>query len=280
MARWLELDYYAERSGKKLSCKETLGSEENLMGKKSEEQQILRVLIQLAQEENKLTENMVDMMAKTNELAQRRTESADLRTRLSEERTDLARQQTNLVSKSADLAEKRTQSADKRTELSQERTELAREQTKFSARSTELAEKRTELSEVRTDLAKDRTLLAEERTGLSQTRTELAAERNNLASNRTLLSSYRSVLAKGRTELAFIRTGLAFVALGIGLMRYFGVGLWTILDCSLVAVGIGSTVFGVKNYLVTWKYERVFQERVLALISDVNSQNPRQSDLV
>ena len=80
-------------------------------------------------------------------------------------------------------------------------------------------------------------------------------------------------MAKGRTELAFIRTGLAFVALGIGLMRYFGVGLWTILDVSLVAFGMARTVFGVKNYLVTWNYERVFRQKLSHLISDSQSMN-------
>ena len=81
------------------------------------------------------------------------------------------------------------------------------------------------------------------------------------------------MLAKGRTELAFIGTGLAFVALGIGLMRYFGVGLWTILDVSLVVFGMASTVFGVKNYLVTWNYERIFSEKLSHLISDSHSMN-------
>ena len=90
------------------------------MPKKVDEQQVMKVLIELAEEENRLTESLIDMMAQTNNLAARRTASADLRTDLSEERTDLARQQTKLVAKSAELAEKRTVSADLRTELSEE----------------------------------------------------------------------------------------------------------------------------------------------------------------
>ena len=91
------------------------------MARKSDEQQIMKVLIELAEEENRLTESMVDMMAQTNELAARRTASADMRTTLSEERTDLAREQTKFISKSTDLAEKRTVSSDTRTTLSEER---------------------------------------------------------------------------------------------------------------------------------------------------------------
>ncbi len=90
------------------------------MAKKSDEQQIMKVLIELAEEENRLTESMVDMMSQTNELAARRTASADMRTTLSEERTDLAREQTKFISKSTDLAEKRTVSSDTRTTLSEE----------------------------------------------------------------------------------------------------------------------------------------------------------------
>ena len=87
-----------------------------------------------------------------------------------------------------------------------------------------------------------------------------------------MLSTYRSVLAKGRTELAFIRTGLAFIALGLGLMRYFGFGLWTILDGTLVVFGAASTVFGIKNYIVTRNYERIFVKKLSDLIYEAQSQ--------
>jgi uncharacterized membrane protein YidH (DUF202 family) len=101
----------------------------------------------------------------------------------------------------------------------------------------------------------------------------LAEERKILATKRTLLSTYRSVLAKGRTELAFIRTGLAFIALGIGLMRYFGLGMWTIVDGSLVVLGAASSIFGIRNYMVTRNYERIFQDKLSRLISDAQSVN-------
>jgi len=212
-------------------------------------------LVQLAEEENRLISNLVEMAAKRNKLADRRTEAAEKRTHLSEERTDLVRKQTQFSSHSSDLAEHRTT-------LSEKRTELAEKRTGWANKRTDLANSRTELSTKRTDLANDRTELAGKRTGLSETRTDLAGERTQMASNRTSLSSYRSLLARGRTELAFIRTGLAFVALGIGLIRYFGFGPWTLLDGTLVVLGALSSIYGTKRFITTIKYERRFSKRL------------------
>ncbi len=105
------------------------------------------------------------------------------------------------------------------------------------------------------------------RTGLSEKRTDLAQGRNDLAGSRTILSTYRSVLAKGRTDLAIIRTGLASIALGIALIRYFGLGLWTLLDGSLVALGAVVTLFGLRSYIVTRSRERTLSPSIDRLIS-------------
>jgi len=111
--------------------------------------------------------------------------------------------------------------------------------------------------------------LAIKRTSFSEKRTTLAEERNDLANSRTVLSAYRSVLAKGRTELAFIRTGLALIALGLALIRYFGLGLWTILDGTFVVLGVAATLFGVKGYLVTRNHERMFSGKISSIISEL-----------
>ncbi len=116
-----------------------------------------------------------------------------------------------------------------------------------------------------TSLANDRTELASKRTDLSERRTSLAKERNDLASNRTVFSTYRSILAKGRTDLALIRTGFASIALGIGLIRFFGLGLWTFLDGGLVVIGIAVTVFAVRSYIVT----RTKESKLNRAISDI-----------
>lgn len=233
------------------------GIKESAVGKREDQDTIMHVLIQLAEEENKLTESMVAMLGKTNEMAANRTTNAEVRTTLSQERTQLVRQQTKFSSKSTDLAEQRTLFAANRTGMAEKRTDLA--------------ELRTDLSKQRTSLASERNDLAARRTVLSEKRTSLAEERNDLAINRTVLSTYRSVLAKGRTELAFIRTGLALIALGLGLIRYFGLGIWTLLDGSLVTMGVVAALFGTKGYLKTRTYERMFSAKVSAIISDFES---------
>jgi hypothetical protein len=50
------------------------------MAKRKEQEHVMEVLVRLAEEENKLTETMIGMFGKTNELAIKRTASADLRT--------------------------------------------------------------------------------------------------------------------------------------------------------------------------------------------------------
>ncbi len=66
----------------------------------------------------------------------------------------------------------------------------------------------------------------------------LASDRTDMAEERTSLAGHRTKLARARTGLAFARTGIAFTGLGIGLMRQFQESRWTVLDLSLIVVGI------------------------------------------
>lgn len=149
------------------------------------------------------------------------------------------------------------------TECLQSLVQLAKKENMLTENLVDFAKRRTELSENRTILAQKRTDFAENRAGLSQYRTDMAKERTDLAGERTDLSNYRTILAKGRTELAFIRTGLALIALGSGMMRYFGLGIWTILDGGLVAGGIAAAVFGIIGYMATAKYETRYSKRLI-----------------
>ena len=68
-------------------------------------------------------------------------------------------------------------------------------------------------------------------------------------------------LENGRfdTESLQILTGLALVALGSGMMRYFGLGIWTILDGSLITAGVTAALVGIKGYATTVRYENTIQ---------------------
>ncbi len=65
----------------------------------------------------------------------------------------------------------------------------------------------------------------------------LASDRTDLAEERTSLAGHRTVISKARTGLAFTRTGVAFSGLGIGLIRSFHSGPWTVFDVSLITIG-------------------------------------------
>lgn len=82
----------------------------------------------------------------------------------------------------------------------------------------------------------------------SRERTQLARERNVLAAQRTVAACYRTLYSRARTGLAFIRTGVSFTGLGIGLMQYFGLSLWSALDSLLIVAGIFMTVDGMLWY--------------------------------
>jgi uncharacterized membrane protein YidH (DUF202 family) len=178
---------------------------------------------------------------------------------LAKENNQLTTNLISLAEKRNTMAEHRTVDAEKRTLLAEERTKLTKGQSELTRRSTDLAEERTRLSTYRTEMA-------EKRTGLAENRTDLAKERTNLAELRTGFSRYRSVLAKGRTELAFIRTGLAFVALGIGMMRYFGFGPWTTLDIGIVVIGAASAIYGGSRFITTVKSQRFYERKMKDLL--------------
>jgi uncharacterized membrane protein YidH (DUF202 family) len=152
----------------------------------------------------------------------------------------------------------------KQTKLSTNSIELAQER-------TSLAYNRTELSEQRTQLADNRTELAVSRTAYSTERTELARDRNSLAVIRTYLSSYRVILAKERTLLAIIRTGLALIMFGTGLMRYFGLGVWSIMDGILIIVGLAMLSYASKGYVSAYREKK-------NLLLMLNEKFPRIED--
>jgi uncharacterized membrane protein YidH (DUF202 family) len=85
----------------------------------------------------------------------------------------------------------------------------------------------------------------------------LASDRTDMAEERTALAGHRTKLARARMGLAFTRTGIAFSGLGIGLMRQFPAGMWTILDASLIAVGV---VMAVEGFLWYFSGRRSGQE--------------------
>lgn len=78
----------------------------------------------------------------------------------------------------------------------------------------------------------------------SRERTHLARERNVLAGQRTIAACYRTLYARGRTGLAFIRTGVTFASFGLGLIRYFGLSILTVIDLTLVGVGVLMVIDG------------------------------------
>ncbi len=134
------------------------------------------------------------------------------------------------------------------TKYAIERTLLAEERNIMAEERCLLGEKRTRRSQIRTELA-------EKRSGLARIRTMLAKNRSFLAEKRTSMAQQRTTLAKARTHLAFIRTGVALVALGSALTRYFGLGWWTIMDLSILILGIIMAGMGVYLYLPTRKEE-------------------------
>ncbi len=134
------------------------------------------------------------------------------------------------------------------TKYAIERTLLAEERNIMAEERNLLGEKRTRRSQIRTELA-------EKRSGLARIRTLLAKNRSFLAEKRTSMAQQRTTLAKARTHLAFIRTGVALVALGSALTRYFGLGWWTIMDGSILVLGIIMVGMGIYFYLPARKEE-------------------------
>ena len=83
----------------------------------------------------------------------------------------------------------------------------------------------------------------------SRERTHLARERNLLAAQRTIAACYRTIYARARTGLAFVRTGVSFMSFGIGFITYFGLGLNTIFDGTLILSGLLMIIDGTFWYL-------------------------------
>jgi uncharacterized membrane protein YidH (DUF202 family) len=70
--------------------------------------------------------------------------------------------------------------------------------------------------------------------------TGLALERTTLAEERNVLARLRTQMARGRTGLSLIRTGNNAVAVGLGLLAWFGTASvgWTIFNLVLLAGGL------------------------------------------
>ncbi len=138
-----------------------------------------------------------------------------------------------------------------------------------------LSEERSLLAERRTSEAVGRTELAENRNGLARIRTLLSKNRGFLAEKRTIMAQQRTFLAKARTELAFIRTGVAFIALATGLMRYFGMGWWTITDAIIFILGIAMVSTGIYYYLPTRRQEGRLIDLIRQKEEDLMGKKPR-----
>jgi uncharacterized membrane protein YidH (DUF202 family) len=76
----------------------------------------------------------------------------------------------------------------------------------------------------------------------------LANDRTDMAEERTVLACVRTRMAKARTGLAFARSGVAFSGLGIGLLRQFHLGRWSVFDAALIAAGVFMSIEGILWY--------------------------------
>ena len=81
--------------------------------------------------------------------------------------------------------------------------------------------------------------------------TGLALERVILAERRIVMARLRTQMARGRTGLSFMRTGFNAVAVGLGLLTWFGLSApaWTVFDLTLMAGGGVLIVDGLRWYL-------------------------------
>jgi CheY-like chemotaxis protein len=138
-----------------------------------------------------------------------------------------------------------------------------------------MAEERSLLSEKRTQFSVERTEMSENRSGLARMRTLLAQRSAFLSEKRSLMAQQRTFLAKARTELAFMRTGVALVALASGLMRYFGFGWWTVIDGSIVLIGLTMVISGLYYYLPTRKKEGSILEVIRQQEEELMHRKPR-----
>lgn len=154
-------------------------------------------------------------------------------------------------------------------------TKYALERNLLAEERSLLAEHRTRLGERRTKASVERTELAENRSGLARIRTLLARNRSFLAEKRTIMAQQRTFLAKARTELAFMRTGVALIALATALMRYFGVGWWTLADGTIFLLGVLMVGTGIYYYLPTRRQEGKLLDLLRQKEMDLMSRKPR-----
>jgi CheY-like chemotaxis protein/uncharacterized membrane protein YidH (DUF202 family) len=138
-----------------------------------------------------------------------------------------------------------------------------------------MAEERSVLAEKRTRVSLERTELSENRSGLARMRTHYAQRNVFLSEKRSLMAQQRTFLAKARTELAFVRTGVALVALATGLMRYFGLGWWTVVDGSIVLIGLLMVISGIYYYVPTRKKEGSLIDTIRQKEEELMHRKPR-----
>ncbi|MGD9503508.1 MAG: hypothetical protein AB7W37_01245 [Syntrophobacteraceae bacterium] len=69
--------------------------------------------------------------------------------------------------------------------------------------------------------------------------TGLALERTLIAERRNVKARLRTIMARSRTGLAFVRTGTSVFSVGLGLLVYFGTGMWvwTAFNTLLILIG-------------------------------------------
>jgi uncharacterized membrane protein YidH (DUF202 family) len=77
----------------------------------------------------------------------------------------------------------------------------------------------------------------------------LASDRTDLAEERTALACLRTGMARARTGLAFTRSGVALIGVGVALLLQFPTGPWTVLDWTLIVLGVGAALEGFHWYL-------------------------------
>jgi len=77
----------------------------------------------------------------------------------------------------------------------------------------------------------------------------LACDRADLAEERTEHSCLRTAMARARTGLSFTRTGITLIGLGVALLLQFPTGSWTVLDWTLIILGVGAALEGFHWYL-------------------------------
>jgi uncharacterized membrane protein YidH (DUF202 family) len=112
----------------------------------------------------------------------------------------------------------------------------------------DVADRLRELALAETELARQRTDLARTRTDLAERRTTLVEEQTDLLHTASILAQIRTEQSGARTYLSLIRAGLAFLTLGVVLVRYFGISWWTLFDAALVLPSTLATIYGVVGY--------------------------------